>query len=1058
MKRFVIGICVLVCLMVVLAAGAVIWTLSSVQGHLTPPPDAAGQKSIAEYASGIQPHHLAAEPVLISEFDWNSIDAPPKSARPWTRWWWPGGDVDAQTLKDQLVLLEAAGFGGAEVQPFISGMLGIADDAARLKKVYRFDSPYYYDTLDATLNAAQALGLQLDLTHFSGWPPGGPQITLDDSLTEIAYSEVAVSGGELLEVTLPPPRPGPGEYIFSMIEFSGADFINFPVEQARLLSVVAARTVEGEHAWNPFTLDDTVALDASSLQVITANVQDGVLSWQAPPGEWRIVASYLLPSGEVPMGAAQKPQGFVVDHLRRDKVIGHYEYAFGERTRLPAHYGTAMRGLFNDSLEFRLKRMAVEDILSEFRARRGYDLEPYLPAIYIEGVDNVYFREILGVHAAPDFRITGMDDRIRRDYQQTLSDLVIERFVETSAEWAAQRGLVSRGQSYGMDIDLLRALGANTIPETEQLWAGGTDAGLKFASSASALYGRPLTSAESFVWINREYTPTARRLKAAADKLFLSGINHIVYHGTPYPWTADDAGVFGEEGWNPFSGPGNPAHFSTDVSPANTALWPDIPALNAYIARSQNVLRQGRPAVDVLVYYPFLGYHGPNATAGTAEALVAGSLPDADPERVALEDPALTAGKQQLDRLLTVPTETEDERVAWMRQLQPVLQALDRRGISWGWVNAHGLQQGLVAPGKLTASGGEYRAILLPNVERIEPATLASLESLVAEGVPVYVAGAQPRQQPGFRDAQAGDRAVQDGIQTLLGNGAHALEFAAQDIASVLAAVVHDSESGSENLRFNSRVNYAGDSAIRRYSRLLENGGSIQFFANQSPDTASVTFQVPHQQALWWFDASDGVAWPAQADADELELSLRGFESRFLIVGVPLPEQLPRQISVGQALQEPGRRWPLQNWTFNAGDYSAQWDTLPDWRTLDALRHARSGRYQHTFTLETKDATARYLLDLGLVQGSAAVSVNGQSVGRASVPPFALDITPLLAAGENRIEVEVLAPLRNVFVGRAEAGDELYRHMAIYTDSLVAAGLLGPVVIAEVKAPAVASQ
>jgi sulfur carrier protein ThiS len=350
-----------------------------------------------------------------------------------------------------------------------------------------------------------------------------------------------------------------------------------------------------------------------------------------------------------------------------------------------------------------------------------------------------------------------------------------------------------------------------------------------------------------------------------------------------------------------------------------------------------------------------------------------------------------------------------------------------------------------VTPGMLAASGGEYRAVLLPNIERIESATLASLQQLATQGVPIYLAGTRPRQQPGFRDADIGDRAVQEGVAALLAKGARAVDLVEDDIAGTLAAVVNNSRR--------SAVKFTGDSAIRRYHRLLENDGSIQLFANQGPTPATVTLQVPPAQPLWWFDALEGVAWPVQGNAREITLSLRGFESRFLIAGVPLPERLSRQVAAGAALQKAGRRWPLQTWAFRAAEYSAQWDHLPDWRTLDALRYARSGHYQQAFTLDTMDTAARYLLDLGLVQGSAAVSVNGQAVGRASVPPFTIDITPALVSGENSIEIEVLAPLRNVFVGRAQAGDELYRHMAIYADSLVAAGLLGPVVLAEVREP-----
>lgn len=1034
-RRMAIAIGALLALAIVVAAVGAGWFVHKVGEHLTPPANPPGQPSIAEYARPM-PVDPVAGPDLLGEFSWETIATPPKTARAWTRWWWPGGDVDATSVIDQLAMLDEAGFGGVEVQPFLGGMTAVVDNKEIMERVYRFDTPAYYEALNAGIAAAAERGMQFDLTHFSGWPPGGPEVNLDDSLTVMTYGEATVGGGRTVSLELPKPKPGASEYIFSMIEFAGADFINFPAEHARPLSVVAARQSGGERAWNPFNVNDTVSLDADSLRVITEYVEDGVLQWQAPAGEWRIIASHLMPSGEVPIGAAQKPQGFVVDHLRVPQVLGHYEYAFGERTGLPAHYGKGLRGFFNDSLEFRLKRMAVEDILSEFETRRGYSLEPYLPAVYIEGVDNMYFTEILGVHAAPEFRITDRDERIRHDYQRTLSELMIERFVETSARWAQSRGLASRAQSYGMDIDIIRALGANTIPETEQLWAGGADVGLKFASSAAALYGKPLVSAESFVWINRDYTPTARRIKAAADKLFLAGINHIIYHGTPIYWRGGEPGPFGEEGWAPFTGPENPAHFSSNVSPGNTALWPDVPALNAYIARSQNLLRQGRPAIDVLIYYPFLGFHGPNPDDSSAEALVTGSLPDADPEHVAQEDATLSAAKRQLDRLLTVPPNQSDERTEWVESLQPLLRELDRRGISWGWVNDHALQSGKVAPGTLAASGGEYRAIVLPEIDAIQQRTLASLKALAAEGVPVYLAGRSPERQPGFHDAQQGDRAVRQAVRELKDAGARSIEFS----ENALIASLQDLPA--------SAVSYANDSSVKRYRRLVE-GGSIHFFGNQSAASEQADLAVNGQQPLWWFDAVEGVAWPAEPQAGRLSLSLGGFESRFLMVGVPIPEGVSKERPAGMAFAQAARHWPLREWRFSADDFSATWKTLPDWRDVMELRHARAGTYTQTFTLDKKQADKRYLLNLGLVQGSASVSVNGRPVGRASFPPFIVDVTEALKSGDNRVDIEVLAPLRNVFVGRALAGDPRYSHMERYANSLVAAGLMGPVEMVE---------
>lgn len=1033
MKRILTWFAVALGALLLIVGIGVAWYVHATQQHLVPPPNPEGQKSITVYAT--PERNPVAKPELIKDFSWDTIVQPPKSARPWTRWWWPGGDVDIAVLLKQLDVLDAANFGGCEVQPFLSGMMTFKDPQV-MERVYSFDKPAYYEKLKLLMAGAAERGLQIDLTHFSGWPPGGPEINLEDSLTDIVYGEAEVSGGKTLSINLPKPKPGPSEYIFSNIEFAGADFINFPAEHARMLSVLAAKKTSGPHSWNPFDLNDAEILDSSSTQILTAFVKDGVLTWNAPAGDWQIIASYIMPSGEAPIGAAQKPQGFVVDHLRKPQVLGHYEYAFGARTGLQAEYGKGFRGFFNDSLEFRLKRMSVEDILQEFKTRRGYDLEPYLPAIYIEGVDNVYFREILGVHSGPEFHLTPLDYRIRRDYQYTLSDLVIERFIETSARWAEARGLTSRAQSYGMDIDIIRGLGANTIPETEQLWAGGSDLGLKMASSAAMLYGKPLVSAESFVWINRDYTPTARRIKAAADKEMLAGINHIIYHGTPYPWHGEEPSPFGEEGWAPFSGPENPAHFSSNVSPGDSALWPDIAALNTYIARSQNLLRQGQPSVDVLIYYPFFGFNGANPTGAATETLLNGSLPDADSKNTPHVDPLLTKGKQQLDNLLHVPASTNDPREEWVSNMLPFVQELDRRGITWGWVNGHALQSGKVGPGTLPASTGQYRSILVPSVRTIEQETLKSLAQLASANVPIYFAGSLPTEQPGFKNAAQGDLEVQELVRQVLANGAKQVAF--------------DAEQVGDKLQVQQPIRYLNQSTIKNYRRQLGNGSYIYFFANQSANSDELKLQIELKQPMWWFDAEQGVAWSADTNG-EANLTLSGFESRFLIIGVPMPKTLPNKKSDSVAFQMAKQKWPLNNWQLKLGNYSQKPTVLPDWRDIPELAHARGpGIYTQHFSLANKLANARYLLSLGLVQGSTLVKVNGQEIGRSSVPPFIVDVSTALQSGENVIEIELLAPLRNYFVGRALAEDPKYSHMKDYANQLVAAGVMGPVTIAEV--------
>ena len=76
--------------------------------------------------------------------------------------------------------------------------------------------------------------------------------------------------------------------------------------------------------------------------------------------------------------------------------------------------------------------------------------------------------------------------------------------------------------------------------------------------------------------------------------MFLSGVNHIFYHGTCY--SPDEAA------W-----PGWLFYASTEMNPRNS-IWHDVPALNAYIARCQSVLQSGQPDNDMLLYWPIYDF------------------------------------------------------------------------------------------------------------------------------------------------------------------------------------------------------------------------------------------------------------------------------------------------------------------------------------------------------------------------------------------------------------------------------------------------------------------
>jgi hypothetical protein len=145
---------------------------------------------------------------------------------------------------------------------------------------------------------------------------------------------------------------------------------------------------------------------------------------------------------------------------------------------------------------------------------------------------------------------------------------------------------------------------------------------------------------------------------------------------------------------------------------------------------------------------------------------------------------------------------------------------------------------------------------------------------------------------------------------------------------------------------------------------------------------------------------------------------------------------------------------PLAEWSLEAeaGPEGAQEITLPlgalfDWRDDPQLKFAR-GPATSTNTLTISDGDVAdgdtVELDLGWVQGTADVSVNSDPVDMLVAHPFRTDITDSIQVGENLIEVTVTPPLRNWFVGLGERDDPRYENRADTSDTLIAAGLLGP--------------
>ncbi len=310
--------------------------------------------------------------------------------------------------------------------------------------------------------------------------------------------------------------------------------------------------------------------DRKSIELTDKISADGEVDWTAPAGSWRVYAISQKPSGQKVKRAAPGGEGWMLNPFypaAMSNYLRRFTEAFAKYT------GPKPRAQYQDSYEYNSDWSP--DFFGQFEKRRGYKLQTELPALFGTNEDD---------HAS----------RVKSDYRETASDLMVEETMPLWVKWSHEHGFITRYQAHGAPGNLPDLYALADIPETEMNRGYRNLLVSKFASSAAHVTGKPLVSAETGTWLAEHFTETLGEMKSLVDELFLSGVNHVFYHGTCY--SPDDAG------W-----PGWVFYASTEMNPRNP-IWCDVPALNDYVARCQSILQSGKPDNDILLYWPIYDY------------------------------------------------------------------------------------------------------------------------------------------------------------------------------------------------------------------------------------------------------------------------------------------------------------------------------------------------------------------------------------------------------------------------------------------------------------------
>ncbi len=323
--------------------------------------------------------------------------------------------------------------------------------------------------------------------------------------------------------------------------------------------------------------------DVKEIVDVTARVdREGRLRWDAPAGAWTILRYVCMVTGEKLKVPSPSSDGLASDHLNPEATRVHMNHVIARlRDGLGADLSkSGLENLYLASYEV-VGRVWSPVFAGEFKRRRGYELTPYLPAIF-------------------GARIGGPEttERFLFDYRKTLGEVLVDAYYRTAVEVARAAGLKIKSEAGGPGppihtppIDALLANGAVDSVQGE-FWPFWPDNDainvIKEPASAAHIYGKPRVHLEAFTSFHH-WAEGPQDLKASADRVFTEGGNHFVWH----TWThqAPDYGL-------PGLVYGAGTHLSRSVT-----WWPKAKPFLDYLARGSFLLQRGQFVADVLYYY-----------------------------------------------------------------------------------------------------------------------------------------------------------------------------------------------------------------------------------------------------------------------------------------------------------------------------------------------------------------------------------------------------------------------------------------------------------------------
>jgi hypothetical protein len=314
--------------------------------------------------------------------------------------------------------------------------------------------------------------------------------------------------------------------------------------------------------------------------------------------------------------------------------------------------------------------------------------------------------------------------------------------------------------------------------------------------------------------------------------------------------------------------------------------------------------------------------------------------------------------------------------------------------VDWDYFDEQSLSSvaAIAGGGFKNLSGQVYRAIVVPSSTVISRIGLERFQAFVKAGGKVIFVGKTPKLvvDKTFMSA-AKDVAPDLSFATLV-------EPAGDITERVIAAL--------------PKPDVVLDTAWQRltYTHRSWRDAEMYFFFNEGNQEQSRTATIAGRGQAQVWDLATGEIHPisgatAENDSVRFSLVLGPYEAKMIVVG-PLPSGVaaaePSLVS-GNTLADLGGDWTLD---LNGKQVTT---SLKSWEDLGTPSFAGPATYRKQFTVSAAPAGKRLFLEIADVHDYARVKLNGKELEGHAWQPYRWEVTNVVKAGANDLEVEVRA-------------------------------------------------